>query len=116
MFNTYNAGDVRTNLKINACSGGIYKTYKESWFKRFHLQSNLAETLFRKSKCFYNEQSNEYTTTVPYLETKNFSEVILLQMIICGEMEVIAELILKEDLEKYFENEEAPSNVETVTQ
>ena len=26
MFNTYNAGD--TNLKINACSGGIYKTYK----------------------------------------------------------------------------------------
>ena len=27
MFNTYNAGD--TNLKINACSGGIYKTYKE---------------------------------------------------------------------------------------
>lgn len=35
MFNTYNAGD--TNLKINACSGGIYKTYKESWFSYLRL-------------------------------------------------------------------------------
>lgn len=76
MFNTYNAGD--TNLKINACSGGIYKTYKESWFVNFHLNSTLANTILRK-------------------------EVEILQMIICGDKEVIAEVILKEDFEKYFE-------------
>ena len=46
MFNTYNAGD--TNLKINACSGGIYKTYKESWFINFHLDDTLANKILRK--------------------------------------------------------------------
>lgn len=69
-------------LKINACSGGIYKTYKESWFNRFHLKSAMANGLF---------QSNKST--------------IILQMVICGENEVIAELIEKEDFDKYFEEE-----------
>lgn len=45
MFNTYNEGD--TNLKINACSGGIYKTYKESWFEYLRLNSSRAEILFK---------------------------------------------------------------------
>ena len=35
-----------------------------------------------------------------YVRTK---EVEILQMIICGDKEVIAEVILKEDFEKYFE-------------
>ena len=48
MFNTYNAGD--TNLKINACSGGIYKTYKESWFSYLHLESDAMKTMTRKYK------------------------------------------------------------------
>lgn len=69
-------------LKINACSGGIYKTYKESWFNRFNLKSMMANGLF---------QSNKST--------------IILQMVICGENEVIAELIKKEDFDKYFEEE-----------
>ena len=51
MFNTYNAGD--TNLKINACSGGIYKTYKESWFINFSLNSTLANKILRKEGCYY---------------------------------------------------------------
>lgn len=51
MFNTYNAGD--TNLKINACSGGIYKTYKESWFINFNLDSNLSNKILRKEGCYY---------------------------------------------------------------
>ena len=62
--NTYRAGD--TNLKINACSGGIYKTYRK-W-----------------------DLKNE----------KNAKEVIVLQMIICGEMEIIAEIIYKDDFER----------------
>ena len=111
MFNTnsYKAGD--TNLKINACSGGIYKTYRESWFKRFEVGSPLAKVLFRKEKCFYNIRSNEYSSDIYKLEDKFYTdngrikEVIILQMIICGEGEVIAELILKEDFDKYFEKE-----------
>ena len=71
---------IHNNLKFNACSGGIYKTYKESWFKRFHLKSVFSEDLL----------------------SKNNSSVIVLQIIICGDMEVIAELIEKQDFEKYF--------------
>ena len=78
----YSNYETNNTLNINACSDGIYKTYKESWFKRFHLESLMAKGLF---------QPNEST--------------IILQMVICGENEVIAELIKKEDFDKYFEKE-----------
>ena len=110
MFNSYRAGDVTNTLKINACSGGIYKTYKESWFKRFGLTSTMAGNLFRKEQCFYNKRTNEYGIDKYYLkdsyynDEENIKEVIILQMIICGDMEVVAELILKEDFDKYYEN------------
>lgn len=80
MLNTY------ANLKINACSGGIYKTYKESWFVKFHLDSTLAGKLFRKSEAYINRE-----------------EVVILQMVICGNSEVIAEVICKNDLDKCLE-------------
>lgn len=76
-------------LNISACSGGIYKTYPESWFKRFHLKSELAEILFESP-----HEKNIHTTN------KNECYIIL-QMVLCGDMEVIAELIKKEDFEKY---------------
>ena len=89
MFNTYNAGD--TNLKINACSGGIYNTYKESWFTYLRLDGSAMETMFRKYK--YESDENEY-----------YKNVIILQMILTSNEDyVIAELIKKEDFEKYFE-------------
>lgn len=89
MFNTYNAGD--TNLKINACSGGIYKTYKESWFSYLRLDSSAMETMTRKYK--YESDENVY-----------YKDVIILQMILTSNEDyVIAELIKKEDFEKYFE-------------
>ena len=86
MFNT------TTNLKINACSGGIYKTYLESWFEKFHLNSSKANELLRR------DQDKDY-----YSNSRN---KVILQMVICGDMEVIAEIIEKEDLEKYLNNKE----------
>lgn len=89
MFNTYNAGD--TNLKINACSGGIYKTYKESWFEYLRLNGAAMETMFRHYK--YESDENVY-----------YKDVIILQMILTSKEDyVIAELIRKEDFEKNFE-------------
>ena len=88
MFNTYNAGD--TNLKINACSGGIYKTYKESWFEYLRLDGSAMETMFRHYK--YKSDENVY-----------YQGVIIIQMILTSNQKcVIAELIKKEDFEKYF--------------
>lgn len=105
MFNTYNAGN--TNLKINACSGGIYKTYKESWFINFHLNSTLANKMLRKEGCYYRPGYGYSTDIYDLTESGNrclekVKEVEILQMVICGDKEVIAEVILKEDFEKYF--------------
>lgn len=109
MFNTYNAGD--TNLKINACSGGIYKTYKESWFINFHLDSILSNKILRKEGCYYRPGHGYSTDKYDLVNRDNrwleeVKEVEILQMIICGDKEVIAEVILKEDFEKYFENKD----------
>lgn len=109
MFNTYNAGD--TNLKINACSGGIYKTYKESWFINFHLDSTLSKKILRKEGCYYRPGYGYSTSKYDLVDRGNkglekVKEVEILQMIICGDKEVIAEVILKEDFEKYFERSE----------
>lgn len=89
MFNNYNAGD--TNLKINACSGGIYKTYKESWFSYLNLNSDAMKTMTKRYK--YESDENVY-----------YKDVIILQMILASNEDyIIAELIKKEDFEKYFE-------------
>jgi hypothetical protein len=64
---------------VNAVTGNIIKTYKDSYFKRFHLKSNLSERLLEPGA----------------------SEIII-QMVICGDMEVIAELMRKKDYENLF--------------
>ena len=92
MLNTYNAGN--TNVKINACSGGIYKTYKESWFEYLHLNSNKATVLFKEY-----EDIDRYSYYI-----RQYEDVVVLQMILtANENFVIAELIRQEDFDKYFE-------------
>ena len=114
MFDSYKGGDISHSVKINACSGGIYKTYPESWFNQFHINSKLAEGLFRKEKCFYNKSTNEYSSNKYSLRDHSYSysysysdsgdkdicEVVILQMILCGDEKVLAEIITKEDFEK----------------
>lgn len=101
MFNNYRSGDqnvkVSNNLQINATSGGIYKTYSESWFVRLHLKSSLMEELSNFSKITYSENFNEYRTNNLKADSK---PITVLQMVICGDMEVIAEIIYQEDLYK----------------
>ena len=108
MFDTsYIGGDISHSVKINACSGGIYKTYPESWFNWFHINSKLSEALFRKEKCYYEPIFNKYSTNKYELEERlsdsskeKICEVVILQMIICGDEKVLAEIITKEDFEK----------------
>lgn len=106
MLNTYNAGD--TNLKINACSGGIYKTYKESWFINFSLNSVLSNKILRKEGCYYRPGYGYSTCEYDLVDRCNseldkVKEIEVLQMVICGDKEVLAEIIYKEDFIKYFE-------------
>lgn len=99
MFNTYNAGD--THLKINACSGGIYKTYKESWFEYLDLDSGKAKILFKDY-----EDINKYISRI-----HKYKDFVILQMILtANEDYVIVELIKQEDFEKYFNEGDTNGN------
>ena len=79
--------NTRVNFKINTCSGGIYKTYLESWFERFHLKSDRSEQLLCKER--YGAQRDK----------------VVLQMVICGDMEVMAELVYTKDYVMQFINQ-----------
>ena len=78
MFDAYQI--VRKNenntTQITTCSGGIYKSCADSWFICIHLRSDYAKSILRKN-----------------------SDEIVLQMVVCGEMEVMAEVIKRSDFE-----------------
>jgi len=91
--NTYSTSNSNNNLNINAITGTILKNYKESFFLRFHLESSMGKTLL--SKCPTLKQDS-----YPY---KNI-DVVIIQMMMCGDMDVIAELMWKEDFDKLYVN------------
>ncbi len=96
MFNTYHAGNCTQSVKINAVTGAILKNHPKSWFERFHLESIRANNLLteggHKGKDFF--YSNEY-------ELNPEKDIIVLQMVICGDMEVIAECVYRKDYEDF---------------
>ena len=88
MFNNYNTN---TNVKINAVTGTIVKNYKDSFFKCFHINSNMADHVF--------------DTENPYLMFRgNKKPIVLLQTMLCSDERVICEIMWKTDFEKLFEN------------
>lgn len=78
MFNTHNQ-NVSVSSHVNAVTGNIVKTYRDSYFNRFHLGSQLANQYFQ-----------------PY------SDTVVIQITLCGDMEVIAELIDRDKYKKLF--------------
>lgn len=90
MFNTYHAGT--HSVSVNAVTGAILKNHPKSWFERFHLKSNRAERLlveggdigFRPNGRGYDRGNPDNAITV-------------LQMVICGDMEVLAECVYTKD-------------------
>lgn len=96
MLNTYNQKiNNQTEISINACSGGIYKTYKESFIKRFHLKSELSNEVLSDNPTMLLKTGKSFPE-------KERIDIVIVQVVICGDMEVIAEIIKKEDFDKYF--------------
>ena len=99
MFNTYNAGDNIQTTQINAVTGAILKNHPKSWFERFHLNSNRAKELLVESghhakKTVYDDRYMlDRTVDAPE------KDITVLQMVICGDMEVMAELVYTKDYE-----------------
>lgn len=96
MFNNYNI-DNSQSIKINAVSGTIVKNYKDSFILRFHMKSTMAEKILDKEPQL--SKSDEYRNNRNY-------PVVVLQVMLCGNEELLAEVMWKEDFDKMFESEE----------
>lgn len=90
MFNRYSV-DNSQSIKINAVSGTIVKNYKESFILRFHMKSLLAEKLLDASPELRVPNHNTY------------KPVVVLQVMLCGEQELLAEVMWKSDFDEMFE-------------
>ena len=100
MFNTYHAGNHTNNIKINAVTGAILKNHPKSWFERFHLKSKRADALLTEGgHKGMGKVESKYTKGYYYDVADENIDIIVLQMVICGDMEVMAELVYRKDYE-----------------
>ena len=96
MFNSCNI-DNSQSIKINAVSGTIVKNYKDSFILRFHMKSTMAEKILDKEPKLLRSDG--------YRDNRNYP-VVVLQVMLCGNEELLAEVMWKEDFDKMFESEE----------
>jgi hypothetical protein len=95
MFNNYS---VPQTVHINAACGTIVKNYQDSFILRFHMKSTMAEQLLCKE---------------PGLKHHcEFRPVVVLQVMLCGEQEFLAEVMWKDDFDKIFEPKEESETAE----
>lgn len=94
MFNSYHAGNNTQSIQINAVTGAILKNHPKSWFERFNLTSSRAERLFQEGG--HKARKDEYNR---YSDLDPDKDTVILQMVICGDMEVMAELVYRKDYE-----------------
>lgn len=106
LYSHYEANPVTNNsLKINAVSGTLTKTYKDSYFVRFQEGSIMEHFYFREEKpsriisksSHYNygyENYNDY-----YYKLK---EIVVLQVMLCADDNYLLEAINKEDYDAMF--------------
>lgn len=99
------------SIKINAVTGSILKNHPKSWFEQFSLKSNRAAQLLHtdghtaKKRVYESPKyGGPYSYGSERLVDDPENNIIVLQMMICGDMEVIAECVRAKD----FYGEEAP--------
>lgn len=88
MFNSYTSNPT-ASINVNSVSGTLAKTLKDSFFIRFNMKSNYAETIFDDQNPHIN---HKYETV----------RIVVLQVMLCGDKEFLAEIIKKEDYDKIF--------------
>ena len=96
MFNSYNVSNPQA-VNINAVSGTIVKNYKDSFILRFHMKSAMAETVLDRNPRLKKRDSRDDT----------YKPIVVLQVMLCGEQELLAEVMWKEDFDKMFEPQES---------
>lgn len=84
MFNNYTSNPT-ASINVNSVSGTLAKTLKDSFFVRFNMNSRYAESIF--------------DDIYPNINNKH---IVVLQVMLCGDKEFLAEIIKKEDYDKIF--------------
>lgn len=97
MFNSYYGGSNHQSVHINSVTGAILKNHPKSWFERFHLKSERAKELLKEGgdkgrKLEYNDFLNRSE-----VKSNPDNAIVVLQMVICGDMEVLAECVYEKD-------------------
>lgn len=100
MFDSYSRNSYNNpqTVNINAVGGTIVKNYKDSFILRFHMQSEMAELLLAKEP----KLTKRTVEHISYIE-KIKEPVVVLQVMLCGEQELLAEVMWKEDFDKMYE-------------
>ena len=88
MFNSYSSNN---SIKINAVSGTIVKNYRKSFILRFHMKSSMADCILSE-----NPSIKRYRDEIP---------VVVLQVMLCGDKELLAEIMYKDDFDEIFKAE-----------
>ena len=94
LYTNYESNPVTNNsLKVNAVSGTIAKTYKESYIVRFERGSHMEKTYFNEKP--YRDERNSWG------DYKKVEDIVVLQAMLCDSNQYLVEAIDKKDYEKY---------------
>lgn len=107
MFNSYSSRNYNTqSMQINAVTGSILKNHPKSWFECFGLDSPRAKALLNEGGHKGGTEYTHYNACSMYLAHDTSTpvhdpekDIVILQMLICGDMKVIAECVYLKDLE-----------------
>lgn len=100
MFDSYSRNSYNNpqTVNINAVGGTIIKNYKDSFILRFHMQSEMAELLLDKEPRLTKKTEKDCGFIKKIREP-----VVVLQVMLCGDQELLAEVMWKEDFDKMYE-------------
>lgn len=87
----YSHYEAKPTTNINAVSETLTKTFRKSFFKRFNINSKMADYVFNE---------NKPTLTNP--ACSDARKIVILQIMLCGNNELLAEIIYKEDYDELF--------------
>lgn len=106
LYSNYEANPV-TNNTLNAVSGTLTKTYRDSYFTRIKMQSVNEHFYFRESKpSRVIDKNYSYITNYEECDGRYYKlkEIVVLQVMLCSDENFLVEAIDKEDYDRMFAN------------
>lgn len=116
LYSHYEANPItNNNLKINAVSGTLCKTFRKSYFVRFQQDSLMEHFYFNEDTPLriIDKDSREFFSKEDKFIYKYYEDyyyklkqVVILQIMLCAENNFLIEAIDKEDYDELFNTQE----------